>query len=132
MNADLSALTARATVKGVRKLVRRSPEKQEEAAAMKLMAVLGFTAWHLSQARASRQTSGWPDVFFTHPDKRLSVYYEAKSLAGRQSPAQREFQKHVTACGHAYVVGPCSALTLWCVERGLCKVTAGGGIEVIR
>jgi hypothetical protein len=86
---------------------------------MRLMTALGFTCWHLSQNRASRQTPGWPDMLFTCPAKRLSVYYEAKSAKGKQSDAQKAFQADIVACGHEYVVGTVEAMADWCVAKGI-------------
>ena len=88
---------------------------------MRLMSALGFTCWHLSQNRASRQTPGWPDMLFTCPAKRLSVYYEAKSAKGKQSDAQKAFQADIVACGHEYIVGTWTAMHVWCVGKGLIK-----------
>jgi len=100
---------------------RSAPEKREERLASKLMAALNFARWNLQQARATNQSPGWPDVLYTHPEKRLAVYYEAKSPTGKQSAAQKEFQRHVTACGHEYVVGTHHALVDWCRARGLIR-----------
>lgn len=112
---------------------RRSfPEKREEFAAQRLMATLGFTSWRLSQARATRQTPGWPDLFFTHPAKRLAVFYEAKAPKGKQSTAQREFQSHVIAAGMEYVVGTHDVLVAWAEAKGLCRALASGGLERTR
>lgn len=107
-------------------------EKQVEASGRRIMSVLGFTCWHLSQARPTAQSPGWPDMLFTHPDKRLAVYWEAKRPGGAQSDAQRVFQKHVTAAGHEYVCGTENALAVWAEAKGLCRLLPGGGIEVIR
>lgn len=112
---------------------RTAPEKAEERMASKLMCdALGFTRWNLQQSRATKQTPGWPDVLYTHQQRGLAVFYEAKAPKGKQSPAQREFQSHVTAAGMAYVVGTHEAMTVWAVARGLVKVTTFGTIEVLR
>jgi hypothetical protein len=111
---------------------RTAPEKIEERKARQLMeTALGFTCWHLSQARATRQTPGWPDCFFTHPEKRLAVWYEAKAPKGKQSDAQKEFQRHVSLVGYDYVVGPAEVLTEWAIAKGLVK-RARIGLEVVR
>ena len=98
---------------------RSAPEKAQERAAHRLMEALGFTAWRLSQARATNQTPGLCDIIFTHPERGLLVAYEAKSPNGRQSPAQREFQRHVVAAGIPYVVGTVDALVEWCRSKRL-------------
>jgi hypothetical protein len=100
---------------------RTAPEKAEERAATRLMAALGFACWHLSQPRRTMQSAGLPDAFYTHPGKRLAVYYEAKSPVGKQSDAQKAFQQHVTACGHEYVVGPHGAMVAWARGKGLIR-----------
>lgn len=112
---------------------RAAPEKAEERAASRLMCnALGFTRWSLSQARATRQSPGWPDAFFTHPERGLAVWYEAKAPNGKQSDAQREFQRHVTLGGYDYVTGPATAMTAWAQTKGLVRVLASGGLEVVR
>lgn len=122
---------------GARRVIRNprrtAPEKHEERYARRLMEdVLGFACWHLSQSRATRQTPGWPDAFFTHPELKLAVWYEAKAPQGKQSNAQREFQRNVTMCGYDYVSGTAEAMTEWAVSKGLVRRTAGGGLEVVR
>lgn len=98
---------------------RSSPEKAEERKARKLMTLLGFAHWHLAQARETRQTPGWPDALYTHPEKRIAVWYEAKAPKGKQSPAQREFQRHMSMCGYEYVTGTADALIEWARVKGL-------------
>lgn len=98
---------------------RAAPEKAEERKARKLMTLLGFAHWHLAQSRATRQTPGWPDALYTHPEKRIAVWYEAKAPKGKQSPAQREFQRHMSMCGYAYVAGTADVLIKWCRAQGL-------------
>lgn len=112
---------------------RGSPEKAQVRDARQFMeTVLGFDYWSLSQARATRQTAGWPDCFFTHPAKRLAVWYEAKAPNGKQSDAQKEFQRHVTQCGYEYVVGTASELYLWAEAKHLVRILPSGGMEIIR
>src|ERR1041385_104771 len=96
------------------------------------MDALGFTCWHLSQNRASRQTPGWPDMLFTHPGKGLAVYYEAKRQGGKQSPAQQEFQRHIEAAGGQYVTGTAQVLADWCVQKALMHTTVTGGLLIPR
>lgn len=112
---------------------RHAPEKAEQRAVARLLCdVLGFTRWSLSQSRATKQSPGWPDDFYTHPEKRLAVWYEAKAPNGKQSEHQKEFERHVTMGGYDYVVGTHEAMTAWAVAKGLVKETAGGALEVGR
>ena len=99
---------------------------------MALMAALDFTAWHLSQARATRQTPGWPDMLFTSRARRLAVYYEAKSSIGKQSPAQKPSQGEIEGTGGTYVAGPAEVLGQWCAARGLLRILPPGGYVVLR
>lgn len=106
----------------VRNPRRTSPEKLEERAANRLMCdLLGFTRWHLSQARATNQTPGWPDVLYMHAERGLAVYYEAKAPKGKQSDAQREFEREARACGMTYLVGTHDVLIEWARTRGLIR-----------
>jgi hypothetical protein len=94
-------------------------EKAIVVAGTKQMRALGFTAWNLSQARASKIAAGVPDVLFTHPARGIAVYWEAKSATGRQRPDQRVFQEHCTATGMPYVLGPDTALYDWLIAQGI-------------
>jgi hypothetical protein len=108
-------------------MTRRAPEKREEDAGRLLMQnVLGFECWHLSQARATRQTPGWPDMLFMHEDSGLCVWWEAKAPGGKQSDAQREFQRYAQPCSMEYVVGPASALEEWAISKGLLERLPNG------
>lgn len=112
---------------------RGAPEKAEQRSAARLMCdMLGFSRWSLSQARATRQSPGWPDDFYTHPEKGLAVWYEAKAPDGKQSDHQKEFQRHVTHCGQEYVTGPSDAMTDWAVSKGLIRRLSHACYEVIR
>jgi hypothetical protein len=112
---------------------RGSPEKEQVRTARKFMVTsLSFDYWSLQQARATNQTPGWPDCLFTHPEKRLAVWYEAKAPNGRQSDAQKLFQRHVTSCGHEYVVGVASELYLWAESKKLVRILPSGAMEILR
>ncbi len=107
-------------------LLPRPTEKQEERIGDRLMATLGFTVWNLSQPRKTMQTPGWPDRLYTHPIKRLAVFWEAKRPGGKQRDGQKLFQAEATACGMNYVCGPSEVLTAWCESKGLCRALANG------
>lgn len=117
---------------GFRRYGATPREKDIELLGDRIMATLGFTVWKLSQPRKTMQTPGWPDRFYTHPTKRLAVFWEAKAPGGKQRTAQRAFQADVTACGINYVCGTTDVLVAWCEQHGLCRALASGGIEVAR
>lgn len=111
---------------------RAGPEKGEERKGRMLMAALDFTCWHLSKAGPTEQTPGWPDMKFTSIERALAVWWEAKSESGKQTGAQRDFERHVRACGEEYVVGTVEALAAWCEGQGLVKVLPSGAWEIPR
>jgi hypothetical protein len=120
-------------VSGIRRYgAFRPTEKDEESAGDRLMAALGFDRWALSQPRHTMQTPGWPDRFYTHEQRQLAVFWEAKRPGGKQRPPQRQFQAAVTACGIPYLCGPCDVLTDWCQAKGLVRVLPNGGLEIVR
>jgi hypothetical protein len=99
-------------------------EKSEEHVGDRLMEALGFTVWRMSQPRATKQSAGLPDRFYTHPAKGIAVFWEAKRPGGKQREAQKAFQSDVEACRIAYVVGPSDVLLAWCVAKNLCTASA--------
>lgn len=107
-------------------------EKDVERLGDKLMALLGFTAWRYSQARATQQSPGIPDRFYTHPTRGLHVFWEAKRPGGKQRTSQRTFQAEVTACGLNYVCGTDDVLLAWCEAQGLCRSLASGALTINR
>lgn len=93
-------------------------ERHEENAGDRLMHSLGFSVIRLSQTRATQQTPGIPDRRYYHPELGEAFWWEAKrSKGGRQSPAQREFQRLCEATGDVYVLGDFEALVDYCVSR---------------
>lgn len=107
-------------------------ERDEEAGGDRLMTVLGFHRWTLSQPRSTCQTSGWPDRFYVNAQRGLAVFWEAKREGGKQRAGQRVFQADMDACGIPYVCGPMTALAAWCADKKLITVHATGGYEVVR
>src|SRR5262245_18967467 len=109
------------------------PEQREETLGDRLMAAIGFDAIRFSQPRNTMQTAGIPDRRYYCPSERLAVWWEAKrEKGGRQSPAQRWFQKLVTACGEEYVVGPLEALENWLIEKELAARLPSGALYIRR
>lgn len=80
-------------------------EKQVQAAVMRLYTLAGCAVYNLSQARATNQTPGLPDLYVFHPATGAAWWHEVKKPGGRPSPAQREFQARCAACGVAYLLG---------------------------
>lgn len=95
---------------------------------MLMETVLEFSCWHLSQARASMQTVGWPDMRFVDRARGIAVWWEAKAPGGKQSAAQHQFQLDVEACGEAYVLGPYQVLEDWAVAHGLVERLPNGNL----
>ena len=80
-------------------------EKTIQAACRKIYLAHGCEVYHLSQARASKQTPGIGDDFLIHRRLRAAWWHEYKTPRGRQSADQVYFQESLsfTACG--YVLG---------------------------
>lgn len=116
---------------------RRLPfrEKDIENAGDRLMAALGFTIWRLSQARPTRQSLGLPDRKYCDRERGVACWWEAKRETGRghgQSPAQRDFQLDVEACGEFYVVGALDALEGWCIAQRIATRLPCGALNGVR
>lgn len=94
-------------------------EKRIVADADKRMRALGFVVWNLSQPRASKIAPGIPDRLYTSPARGLAVFWEAKTVRGKQRPDQAHFQAHADACGLHYVIGTDLVLAVWLADRGI-------------
>lgn len=94
-------------------------EKDVEQAGDRLMTMLGFSVYRLSQPRATMQTSGLSDRIFTHRAKGLALFWEAKRPGAKQRKAQVEFEADLKAAGIEYVWGTSDVLVEWCRGRGL-------------
>jgi hypothetical protein len=81
-------------------------EKAEQVEIRKLFIAHGFTIYNLSQARASKQTPGLPDLYAFHTREPFSTWWETKrQVGGALSPAQREFQEHCQRTRTTYGCG---------------------------
>lgn len=100
-------------------------EKTIEHAGDKQMQALGFRVIRFSQPRESKQTPGIPDRKYYHVERRLTLWWEAKSATGEQRPAQKDFQEVCEACGETYVLGTDQDLFAWLVEHGIAARTVG-------
>jgi hypothetical protein len=81
-------------------------EKEEQAYISKLFRGFGCRVYNLSQARATKQTPGLPDLWVTHRERGLAFWFEVKrQQGGRLSEAQREFRHECTAAHVSHYVG---------------------------
>lgn len=104
-------------------------EKLVEHRGDQLMRAHGFTVIRFSQARKTMQTPGIPDRRYYRPgrvdnvlagpSRGLAPWWEAKAEDGEQSPAQREFQELVEACGETYLLGTDAVLRVWLEQHGM-------------
>lgn len=65
----------------------------------------GCIVYNFSQARASKQTPGIPDLRVVHRKKGVSWWHEVKSPTGTQTPEQIEFEIECELCGETYRLG---------------------------
>lgn len=91
-------------------------EKHVELACDRLMAALGWTSIHFSQARATRQTPGIPDRKYYQG--RFTFWLEVKRPGGKQSPHQVAFQRMCEDAGELYCLGGVDELRLFLTAHG--------------
>lgn len=80
-------------------------EKEIQRDVYKIYRAFGCELYWMSQARATRQTAGVPDLIVFHPRTRSMFYHECKTPRGKLSPAQVVFQEQCTRAGITVVVG---------------------------
>lgn len=82
-------------------------EKDEQQMGVRVLHAVGFRVWSLSQARASKQTSGWPDLKAFHPRRKLALWWEAKRPddPAPWTLAQQAFAEMCALVGERYVLG---------------------------
>lgn len=114
-------------VEAIRDAASDRLEKAEEHAVDKLYRAMGCTVYRLSQARASKQTPGLPDRWVVHTGTNRAWWHEVKRpVGGKQSPAQKAFQRQCALCGVSYVLGGVQAAELWLVKHGIARVEQDG------
>lgn len=96
-------------------------EKRVEQDGDGFMALLGFIAVRFSQPRNTMQTRGIPDRKYYHPTKGITLWWEAKTERGKQTPDQRAFQVNAESCGETYIVGTDAELITWARDQGLIR-----------
>jgi len=84
---------------------RRVPEKQVQAAVVRLYRTFGCVVHSLSQPRATMQTEGLPDLYVQCPKRRAAFFHEVKAEGGKLRPEQSAFMARELECGREYVVG---------------------------
>lgn len=108
-------------------------EKAEQAEVVSRFRVCGFDAFILSQARATKQTPGLPDLWLMNPARHVALWWEAKrQVGGRFSQAQLDFAAASTRCGILCGAGDRFAAQDWLVTHGLAEIVDGQFIPVSR
>ena len=72
---------------------------------VRLYRMVGCRVWNLSQARASRQTPGLPDLIVKHPVLGKAWTHEVKGPKGKLRKGQEEWAEVAAACGETHLVG---------------------------
>src|SRR5688572_12867492 len=111
--------------------MRQQPEKQEQAAIVKLLKLLGASVYVIGTVRrkgdyqGSMQTPGIPDLycvlnFFGKPKPYKAVWIEVKAKGGKLSEAQRTFKAETDALAPAlyHIVGGIDDVQNWLVDHG--------------
>lgn len=108
-------------------------EKTEQLEVMKLFRAFGFEVYNLSQARASKQTPGIPDLWCMHREQPIAFYWETKRASGgRFSEAQIRFRDAAQRCNVGYGSGSKRDAERHLISLGLAYVTAIGTLEPMR
>lgn len=81
-------------------------EKKEQHEIIKRLRVCRFKVYSLSQARASKQTPGLPDLWCAHETLPIAFWWESKrQVGGELSTAQVEFRAECERAGIPYGTG---------------------------
>lgn len=115
--------------------IDRRLEKHIQNEIIKLYKAFGCVVYSLSQARASKQSPGLPDIccFYEGPDftTSFSFWHEVKTPGGKSSEAQLEFQIRCKRTGVDYVLGGVLAAEAYLIKMGLAE-RINGTLEPIR
>ena len=79
---------------------RNAPEKRVQKAIVDAAEALGFVVSSFSQARASKQTPGIPDLFLTHPARRFTCWVEVKAPGKKATLIQRAWHQTAREAGN--------------------------------
>lgn len=80
-------------------------EKDVQRKVCQLYEAAGAVVYNLSQARASKQSPGLPDLWVFHEPRELSFWHEVKRPAGSRTDAQERFLALCAATATRYVCG---------------------------
>ena len=72
---------------------------------VRLYRAAGCRVWNLSQARATRQTPGLPDLSIKHGVLGKAWTHEVKGAKGRLSQGQKEWAELAGLCGETHLIG---------------------------
>lgn len=80
-------------------------ERQVQTRCLALLRLTGWTCWRIGQHNArGTMDPGVPDVFAAHPTHG-ALWIECKrEKGGKQSDAQKKFQRHAEAAGVTYLL----------------------------
>ncbi|MCC6989922.1 MAG: hypothetical protein IT181_13035 [Acidobacteria bacterium] len=107
---------------------RRTPERAEQAAGVKLLWALGAKVYVFGTTRkrgdhqGTMQTPGIADVEFFLPDPKVKGSYifakwEVKADGGRLSTEQALLRGLCFGAGINHILGPCNALIHWLIQQ---------------
>jgi hypothetical protein len=107
-------------------------EKEEQTEVIKVFGAFNINVRNLSQARASKQTPGLPDLSLMNPELGLALWWETKrQVGGEYSAAQIEFRDGCFDCSIRYGTGDRFAARTFIINLGLAHVV-NGALEPIR
>ena len=119
-----------ATDAACQKCYREPLEKSEQAEVVKLYRAFGCHVYNLSQARATKQTPGLPDLYvFRAPH---AWWHETKRpVSGKPSPAQKVFSDECLECYVNHTIGGLAAARATLVRIGAARWVGSGDIEPV-
>lgn len=110
---------------------RAAPEKAEQHRIRKLFEACGFKTYNLSQARASMQTPGLPDLWLVNPDTGDALWWECKAPKpnGKPKPLRPEqavFRDECIECRVGHGWGVLADAEAWLEAHAYGKAHPGG------
>ena len=98
---------------------RNQAEKRAQGHVVKNLRMLGFFVSSFSQARASKQTPGIPDLFVCHARYGVSLWIEMKAPGKEKnlSAAQAVWHREARAAGQTVIVASSTADVLAELQR---------------
>ena len=79
-------------------IATRMTEKTLQAQVGAIARAHGWRTFHVTWSPGT--TPGWPDLVLIHPERRLTLFRELKTLRGRLSDAQKSWLTDLTRTGH--------------------------------